>query len=450
MVNPDNSDIAVRLLDGRVLVAGGAANGGSQRTSAELYDPATGTWSVTGSMIHTRGNIPATLLPDGRVLVGDDGNGESYGAELYDPANGTWTATANPSSGGGLATATVLRDGTVLMVGSNGARLFDPGSGAWTATGKMVKPRYDHTAILLPDGRVLVAGGDVAEKWMKSAELYDPQTNSWTATADMPEVGDEMLATLLQDGTVLVVRRGGVAALYDPATGTWTAVATPPDAADFPTSLTRLLDGRVLMIGLPNPKDSLVAEIYDPATGSWTKAGSMLPSSSVDVPSNATLLLDGTVLVTGDSGAQLYVPADVTPPTGLAPVPSPTQTPIPTPTPTPYPPMVGPVPQGARSWTVKVINKRSVPATFALAQEAADGIGPLCGSVTPNVVPASTTENVTFELPPKGVECWVYINPGPGPGGPGFETSNKPMPGHFEVTDGEDPNGGGQGAWVSP
>jgi hypothetical protein len=116
--------------------------------------------------------------------------------------------------------------------------------------------------------------------------------------------------------------------------------------------------------------------------------------------------------------------------------------------------MTGPVPQGARPWTVKVVNKRSVPATFVLADgRAADGSVQLCGSVTPNVVPANTTENVTFQLPPKSQECWIFINPRPGEdfSGPAWETSDKPMPGHFELTDGEGgPNGDGQNGWVGP
>jgi hypothetical protein len=56
---------ATLLLDGRVLVAGGGSNG----TSAELYDPATGTWSPTGSMSVGRAGFTATRLADGRVLV---------------------------------------------------------------------------------------------------------------------------------------------------------------------------------------------------------------------------------------------------------------------------------------------------------------------------------------------------------------------------------------------
>ena len=77
---------AVRLLDGRVLVVGGA----DDDTSAELYDPATGTWSSTGSMIKPPEGFKATLLLDGRVLVGD-----VEGAEVYDPDSGTWTATGS-------------------------------------------------------------------------------------------------------------------------------------------------------------------------------------------------------------------------------------------------------------------------------------------------------------------------------------------------------------------
>ena len=69
MGTPRSGHTAVRLLDGRVLVVGGA-DGDENDTSAELYDPATGTWSATGNMVKPPGGFPATLLLDGRVLVG--------------------------------------------------------------------------------------------------------------------------------------------------------------------------------------------------------------------------------------------------------------------------------------------------------------------------------------------------------------------------------------------
>ncbi len=99
MGSPRSGHTAVRLLDGRVLVVGGYPGDepDDALTSAELYDPNSGTWSATGSMLRPHGGFPATLLRDGRVLVGDvDDPGADTpvaGAEVYDPASGTWTVT---------------------------------------------------------------------------------------------------------------------------------------------------------------------------------------------------------------------------------------------------------------------------------------------------------------------------------------------------------------------
>ena len=463
---------AVRLVDGRVLVAGGLgapADGVNARdlTSAELYDPASGTWSATGNMV-IGGEGTGTLLRDGKVLV--VGVGERS-AEVYDPASGTWTATEKMISGAGFATTTLLRDGTVLVAGLNGAQLYDPDSGHWTATGKMVTPRYNTTATLLPDGRVLVAGGDVPpDRAVDSAELYDPETGLWTATANMRATGNErydhIRATLLPDGTVLVVRTGPCgsqmcrtsAALYDPATGTWTATGdmARPDLRYF--LVTRLLDGTVLVAhGLDGNNNAAngAAEVYDPATRSWTETGNMLRSHGTP----GVLLRDGTVLVAGGDdcqdgvciatgSAELYVPRGVSPPTLPAfPSPPPPVFPSPTPRPTPFPPAAGPVPAGARSWKVTVVNEVSNPATLFLAEEGENAMGKLCGSVTPNVVPPNTTMKVTFLLPPKTVKsCWIWVNPPPG--GELFQTSDAPLAGKILIMEGGEE--GEQVGWVGP
>jgi hypothetical protein len=60
---------ATLLPNGKVLVAGGYNTANIPLSSAELYDPVTGTWTATGSMITTRVNPSATLLPNGKVLV---------------------------------------------------------------------------------------------------------------------------------------------------------------------------------------------------------------------------------------------------------------------------------------------------------------------------------------------------------------------------------------------
>ena len=129
--------------------------------------PTTGIWSLTGSLNNIRGLNTATLLPDGKVLVvgaGITGTGWSKFAELYDPATGTWSLTGNPFGGDGALT--LLSDGLVLAEGGinifaprDTAELYDPASGIWSLTSSLHRSRGAQTATLLPSGEVLVAGG---------------------------------------------------------------------------------------------------------------------------------------------------------------------------------------------------------------------------------------------------------------------------------------------------
>ena len=77
----------ITLADGRVLAAGGGNEGG--KSSAELYDPATGLWSPTGSMTMVRaGPLGITRLTDGRILVTGGFAEDNMSAEIYDPTDG--------------------------------------------------------------------------------------------------------------------------------------------------------------------------------------------------------------------------------------------------------------------------------------------------------------------------------------------------------------------------
>jgi hypothetical protein len=427
---PRSSHTTVRLLDGRVLVAG-AANGDENDTSTELYDPDTGTWSATGNTAKPPRCFPATLLRDGKVLVGvvddPDADNLTLGAEVYDPATGTWSTTGKMAIGSDCwLSATRLLDGRVLVTGREGSQLYDPDTGTWAATGSMVaRPgflgRRFGAAVLLPDGRVLIAGGGTDNQYLDSAELYDPDTGSWTAIAKMhgPMAGPR--ATLLRDGKVLVVGRRSArypttAEVYDPATGTWTPTGDFARPGAYYGSATLLSDGTVLVA------DDYGAELYDAGTGSWTTTGYPLRGHDAAL----MLLLDGTVLAAGGrdcldgacvaSGtAELYVPRGVSPPPAVAALPIPTQTPIPTATPSPTPvlPSAGP---GGRPWKIRVSNSSSRPATLFVAEESELGLmGRLVGSATPDVVLPGTTVEVTFLVPATSAGGWsIFVNPRPG------------------------------------
>lgn len=291
MINPRAWHTATLLSDGRVLIAGGynsAANGGGYTTaSAEIYDPATGTFAATGDMVTPQRGHSASLLENGKVFL--SGSGFAAQPEIYDPLSGTFAPVGDVDGIGSGTTATRLLDGTVLTTGGHPANavIYDPASGVAHLIAPIPTPSSSpyysressgldyQSSTLLANGQVLIAGGAIdgyGEVAIQQAYLYDPGTQSIQPAGSLASARDSHTATLLPDGRVLIA--GGFqgvgtgsevgirqdAELYDPATGTVTGFALMNKPRDGHTA-TLLPNGRVLIVG---GRDVYVAELYLP------------------------------------------------------------------------------------------------------------------------------------------------------------------------------------------
>jgi uncharacterized protein (TIGR03437 family) len=328
---------AVLLANGKVLVVG-PGSFGDGTPSPELYDPATGQWSITGSMTTPRSRPVLVRLANGKVLAA--GGTDETSAEIYNPDTGVWSATGRLGVGRGTSAGVLLADGRVLVTGgsaSPSAELYDPATGQWNSAGTMTAIRsggterpdiVQHTSTLLPDGRVLVAGGRDNKGALRSAELYDPATGSWTTTGDLITPRFNHTATLLPNGKVLVVsgsRSVGacpelagteLAELYDPATGQWSAASSQTT----PRSLygaTLLPNGKVLVVGADNSSCFSLgsSELYDPVTGNWSALGNLKAAA---IPLQSVLLANGKVLVVGGNGSGVDLFGENAPLTSLS------------------------------------------------------------------------------------------------------------------------------------
>ncbi len=329
------SHTATILPNGMVLVAGGTGDNNAALASSELYNPASGTWSSTGNLHVARVSALAVLLPNGRVLTmggclsNDCLSSTTKSAEIYNPASGTWTVTGSMHTGRAQFVAVLLSTGKVLVAGGctsydvNGclgvttsAELYNPATGTWSSTGAMRAARMAMTGTVLPTGKALVAGGQTAASdALSSCELYNPATGTFSLTGRLITPRSDHTATLLPSGRVLMAGGEDVngvslikAELYNPATGTYSATGNMPSTRQEHTAALRP-NGTVLVAGgnrvtLSTTTVLASSAIYNPVTGTWTTASSMVDAR---VDHTATLLHNGHILAAGgdNTGGEL-------------------------------------------------------------------------------------------------------------------------------------------------
>ena len=335
------------LSTGKALAAGGRSttSGTTGLTSAELYDPSTGSWAATGPLTHGRRLHSVTQLPtssnsttSGKVLVAGGISGTTSLAtfELYSPSAGTWTS-ANMDTPRHAHTATLLPDGRVLTAGGMSgtttiatASLYNPasGTGSWVPTTGPIPPAglKNHTATLIQttntqlNNHVLLVGGNNGSGTIASVYLFDPVQNAFSTLASIPGTPREQATALALPGTngkILVTggKNGSsvlnTAILFDPSVsnGSWSSAGIMTSARVgqtmtlLPNSI--VANGQVLVAGGSSTGSDFLAsaELFS-GTATWTATPSMPGALSGH---QAVLLSGNSVLVAGGLSASTTV-----------------------------------------------------------------------------------------------------------------------------------------------
>jgi hypothetical protein len=316
-----------RLVDGRVLIT----EYGTVR--AEVYDPVAQAFTLAGNMTVIRAGAQAVLLSDGRVLFMGGYNQPQLPyaipvdltAEIYDPASGTFGAAGTWPGEQVSGTTTLLADGTALVTAyySGHAAIYDPIQSTFTPLSAFF---YTESAILLANGKVLFVGGIddlTCGGGVPGGQglLYDPTSKTFRPTAGKMLVGQiQQSLTLLGDGTVLLgggwVCPGNStlahefgpdnrAEIYDPVADTFTAAGNMMNGRNnFGAPL--LPDGTVLMAGGDN---SSFAKSYEGARAEIYHSANPIKSPALFTTSNGQAIVWNSVTGAFVSPGGAFVPA---------------------------------------------------------------------------------------------------------------------------------------------
>jgi hypothetical protein len=328
------------LPGGKALVAGGWNATSQTLTSAEVYDPASNTFTATGPMnsAHLWGawglNLP--VLPGPKVLAagGLDNTGALVSeAEVYDPIAGTFTAT------GSMVTAVIsmfpvkLQDQSILFIGgwnsTTGApptpgwmyfgdgtsevQRYTPGTGVFADTGPLGENRLVGCNVVLDSGFALSVGGSTGTSTSESnVEQYDPVKGEWLSLGTLTAVPGCTTAFLLTTGNVLMLGTGSTANADVLTVNGLTTAPTTGFPATWVPSYVQLQTGDVLAYGgTLGGVITAQAMVYSTTSNAWTAVGSMAQVRGGAM--SGILLSTGNVLIVGgsDTGTNELATAEI-------------------------------------------------------------------------------------------------------------------------------------------
>jgi hypothetical protein len=289
------------LRDGSVFCAGGEYNDGSSEIyflAAETYDPVADVWTAiaTPAGWTNIGDASSCVLPDGRILLGNDDNTPNNVTAIWDPESQSWSAGGDSLDSNSEEGWTLLPDGTVLAVQCSSipnAQKYVIATNQWVDAGATVSPLPAGPPgdvpemgpqILLPDGRVFAIGASGHTGLYAPPNTVPTDPGTWAAGPDFPASGGQLMAAvdapacLLPNGNVLCVV-GPIDAQgfsdptqffeFNPSTGALIAAPAPAIAATSPTYNARLLllpTGQVLY-SVTSDSGTYDLQMYTPAGG---------------------------------------------------------------------------------------------------------------------------------------------------------------------------------------
>lgn len=327
LAEPRAGACAVKLRDGRVLVAGGDSGNGPINSS-ELYTQGEG-FVMAGYMTVARAGHTCTVLDDGRVLA--YGGGEA--ADVYDPTADRWERlnTRGPARRKHTATRTTLGDvifaGGETTAGVTGTlERWNQAAGVFELLASTLSsPRKEHAATLLPDGRVFFTGGSDGSVALAVTEILDPAADQLENGPELPRARSGHAAVLLHDDRVLIAGGAGIAGelaeaeIYTPSEG---RIAVLPALMKTPRRdhLTLFLEGNgaVLFAGGSRAGEATgTSEMFQPWEDQFVEAGALTLGRSaiagVMMDGGEVLAIGGATLgsVTGACGVLLTPTVDL-------------------------------------------------------------------------------------------------------------------------------------------